>query len=111
MLTPKKESPVLEGRILQAVDVQQDEKVLEIGTGSGYLTALLTQLAKEVISVEIVAELSDMAKQNLSNAGINNVNLMIGDASEDWSLDVNVDVIICSAAVTVVPENCRITFT
>ena len=98
-------SPVLEGRILQAVNVQENEYVLEIGTGSGYLTALLAQLSAGVTSVEIVAELSAMAGQHLASAGIKNVTLMIGDASEGWAMDARIDVIICSAAVTFVPES------
>ena len=98
-------SPVLDGRILQALHITADERVLEIGTGSGYLTALLAQLAEEVISVEFVPELSEMAQQNLLKAGIKNVTLMVGDASQGWSLDTRVDVIVCTAAVLTVPED------
>jgi len=98
-------SPVIEGRLLQALNVQADEEVLELGTGSGYFTALLACLAKHITSVEIVPELSEQAAENLSKAGIENVNLLIGDASRDWSLTDRVDVIVATAAFAIVPDD------
>jgi len=95
-------SPVLEGRLLQALNVQADEQVLEIGTGTGYFTALLAQLANDVISVELIPELADQAKQNL--ADIDNVELCVGDASQGWDLANRIDVIIATAAFTTVPD-------
>jgi len=95
-------SPVLEGRLLQALNVQADEQVLEIGTGTGYLTALLAHLAKHVKSVEVIPELAEQAKKNL--ADLTNVELFEGDASQGWDLASRVDVIIATAAFTVVPE-------
>jgi len=97
-------SPVVQGRLLQAIDIQSDEEVLEIGTGSGYTTALLAQLAKHVTSVEIVPELSEMAQQHLMKAGIDNVTLCIGDASRAWLLPDRIDVIIATAAFVTVPD-------
>lgn len=97
-------SPVLQGRLLQALDVQDNEIVLEIGTGTGYFTALLAQLAKHVTSVEIVPELSALAQQNLTDAGIDNVTLCIGDASQSWQTADRVDVIIATAAFVSVPD-------
>ncbi len=97
-------SPVLQGRLLQTLDVQTDEEVLEIGTGSGYFTALLAQLAKHVTTVEIVPELSEMAQQNLNDASIDNVTLCIGDASRGWELSDRADVIIVTAAFVSVPD-------
>lgn len=98
-------SPVVQGRLLQALDVQPEENVLEIGTGTGYSTALLAQLAQHVISVDIVPELSVIAQDNLSNAGIHNVTCYVGDASHGWSLADRIDVIIATAAFEVVPDN------
>jgi len=95
-------SPVLEGRLLQALNVQDDEQVLELGTGTGYFTALLAQLAHDVISVELIPELAEQAKQNL--AGIGNVELCVGDASQGWNLANRIDVIIATAAFTTVPD-------
>ena len=73
-------SPKLEGRILQALKVQKTHSVLHIGTGSGYFTALLASLAKQVISVEIEADLSAQAAKNLAKNNIQNVTLEVADA-------------------------------
>lgn len=98
-------SPVLQGRLLQALDVQPDEKVLEIGTGTGYFTALLAQLASHVMSVEIVPELSALAQNNLTSAGIDNVTLYVGDASRAWPLADRIDAIVITAALVSVPDD------
>ncbi|MBE0439563.1 MAG: protein-L-isoaspartate O-methyltransferase [Gammaproteobacteria bacterium] len=97
-------SPVTQGRMLQALDVKTDETVLEIGTGNGYFTALLAQLAQQVISVEILPELSAGAQQCLEKLNINNVTFAIGDASKSWALADRVDVIVITAAFVLVPE-------
>ena len=98
-------SPVIEGRLLQALNVQADEEVLELGTGSGYFTALLACLAKHITSVEIIPELSEQAAENLSKIGIENVDLLIGDASRGWSLADRVDVIVATAAFAIVTDD------
>ncbi|KKN14284.1 hypothetical protein LCGC14_0997720 [marine sediment metagenome] len=98
-------SPVLQGRLLQALNIQPDEKVLEIGTGNGYFTALLATLAKTVISVEIVPELSVIAGRNLAKTGIDNVMLYVGDASRGWPLVDRVDLIVATAAFVSVPND------
>ncbi|MDQ7072290.1 MAG: protein-L-isoaspartate O-methyltransferase [Gammaproteobacteria bacterium] len=95
-------SPVIEGRMLQAIDVQPTEGVLEIGTGSGYFTALLAQLARQVDTVEIITELSEQAQQKLK--GIENIHFHIGDASQGWDLEDRIDVIIATAAFVTVPD-------
>lgn len=95
--------PVVEGRLLQVLNVQPNEQVLEIGTGTGYFTALLAQLAKHVTSVELIAELSEQAQLNL--AAIENVALLVGDASQGWDLAHRVDVIIATAAFVAVPDD------
>jgi len=97
-------SPVLEGRMLQALNIQPNEEVLELGTGAGYFTALLATLAKRVLSVELIPELSQLAQQNLDELGISNVNLAVGDASQEWSLIKRVDVIVATAAFVAVPN-------
>ena len=73
-------SPKLEGRILQALNVENTHTVLHIGTGSGYFTGLLASLAKQVVSVEIEADLSAQAAKNLAKHHINNVALKVTDA-------------------------------
>lgn len=97
-------SPVIEGRMLQALNIQPNEEVLELGTGTGYFTALLATLAKRVLSVELIPELSQLAQQNLDELGISNVNLAVGDASQEWSLIKRVDVIVATAAFVTVPN-------
>ncbi len=75
MLTPK-----VEGRMLQALNVQPGEAVLEVGTGSGFMAACLAQMGGRVTSVEIFPDLSTQAAENLRAAGISGVNLGVGDA-------------------------------
>ena len=76
--------PNLEGRILQALAVQPGDNVLEVGTGSGYLTACLASLAANVVSVDIVAAFVEAARDRLKAHGIHNVVLHTGDASRGW---------------------------
>lgn len=72
-------SPKLEGRILQALNVQKHQHILHIGTGSGYFTALLASLAKQVDAIEIDANLSAQASYNLAKNNISNVTLTVAD--------------------------------
>lgn len=72
--------PVIHGRILQELLVQADEDVLEIGTGSGYLTACLSRMAREVVSIERHEELADLGRNNLAAQGIANVDVVHADA-------------------------------
>jgi protein-L-isoaspartate(D-aspartate) O-methyltransferase len=76
--------PKLEARALQALALKHTDQVLEIGTGSGYLTALLAHMAAKVTSVEIVPELSAQAERNLAACHIDNVQLIVGDAATSW---------------------------
>lgn len=98
-------SPIQEGRLLQALNLQSDETVMELGTGSGYFTALLAQLADQVISVEYFAELSGQAAQRLQQHGIQNVSLEVGDAAKNWVLADRIDAIVITAAYVTVPEH------
>lgn len=90
--------PKIEARLLQALDVQRTDRVLEIGTGSGYLTALLATLAAHVTSIEIFDDLSARAKHNLRNAHISNVALHTGDALDGWSTAEPYDVIVVTGS-------------
>ena len=96
--------PIIEGRILQEMNICEDDLILEIGTGSGYLTACLTKLGRHVDSVDINEDLTAMAEKNLNALGINNVNLSSGDASQNWQQKTNYDVIIISAAMKTIPN-------
>jgi len=78
-------APKLEARMLQELTLKPNDRVLEIGTGSGYMTALLAQRAILVDSVEINPELSAFAAKNLAAHYIHNVKLHIGDGAKGWS--------------------------
>lgn len=99
MLTPK-----LEGRILQTVEPKKTDKVLEVGTGSGYLTALLAHAAHLVCSVEIVPEFSEQAVHKLKAQDIGNVILEVGDAARGWPRTEPFDVIVLTGSVPVLPN-------
>jgi protein-L-isoaspartate(D-aspartate) O-methyltransferase len=97
--------PIFDGRILQELDVQDDDVVLEIGTGSGYLTACLAKLGRHVDSVDINEDLTAMAEKNLQALNINNVNLSTGDAAKTWEQKHNYDVIAITAAMQNIPAS------
>lgn len=77
-------NPVIEGRILQSLALSEDDTVLQIGTGTGYITACLASLARHVDSVDINPEMTTLAENNLARFEIANVTLSTGDGSEKW---------------------------
>ncbi|WP_029523894.1 protein-L-isoaspartate O-methyltransferase family protein [Polaromonas glacialis] len=103
--------PKVEARLLQDLAVQKHEKVLEIGTGSGYMAALLAHRAQQVITLEIEPALVDMARRNLQKAGIYNAEVRLADGaanlaeavSENGALRGPFDVILLSGSVAEVP--------
>lgn len=101
MLTPK-----LEARMLQTLKLEPSDSVLEIGTGSGYMTALLARLAHQVTSVEIEPELSTAAGQRLRAHGIHNVRLEVGDAATGWD-EENFDAILLTGSTPQLPAAYR----
>ncbi|RRU03216.1 protein-L-isoaspartate O-methyltransferase [Stenotrophomonas sp. 278] len=97
--------PVIEGRTLQALDLQPGDEVLEIGTGSGYLSACIGALAREVLSLEIQPELASSARASLDAAGLGtNVRIETADAL-NWSSERRFDVICVTAAVETIPSH------
>ena len=104
-------SPKVEARILQDLAVQKHEKVLEIGSGSGYMAALLGHRAQQVISLEIDTDLAQMARSNLQRAGIYNAEVRTGDGAANFTksiassdpLNGPFDVIVLSGSVCEVP--------
>jgi len=98
-------APRVEARLLQELAVKNTDKVLEIGTGSGYMAALLAAKAEFVYSVEIDAELVDLARANLQKADVANVSVDLGDAACGWDLYAPYDVIVVSASMPVLPES------
>lgn len=99
-------SPKLEARMLQELGVKADDRVLEIGTGSGYMTALLARMAHRgsVRSVEIIPEFSERAAAILKQHGIDNVTLEVGDAARGWKQGGPYDVIVLTGSVPVLPQ-------
>jgi len=93
-------APSLEGRILQALAVQADDRVLEVGTGSGYFAACLGGLARSVRSLEIFADLADAARDNLARTGANNVTVEVMDAMT-FEADGGYDVIALTGSLPV----------
>ena len=97
--------PRIEARILQDLQVAKHEKVLEVGTGSGFMAALLGHRAQRVLSLEIDNGLAAFARANLQRAGVLNVEVRVADgASADLSADGPFDVIALSGSVAMVPE-------
>jgi len=97
--------PIMEARILQALNIQPGDKILEIGTGSGYLTALLATLGGHVESVEIDPEILSQAEARLKSQGIKNITLVQGDASEGWNQNETFDVIAVTGSFPILPES------
>ena len=92
-------SPKIEGRLLDALGIKKNETVLEIGTGSGYLTAVISKLCKSITSIEIDEELSTSAKARLDALDINNAQLEVGDASKGWTSNDFFDVVVVGSSV------------
>ena len=98
MFTPK-----VEARFLQELAIRSHERVLEIGTGSGYMAALAAHKAQHVISVEIDERLQRFGAANLARAGARNVTVELGDGARGWSAKAPYDVIIVSGSLPAMP--------
>jgi protein-L-isoaspartate(D-aspartate) O-methyltransferase len=96
--------PVIEGRVLQALDLQPNEHVLEIGTGSGFLTACMASLAAQVTSIDIHEDFVATAGQRLAQAGIANVTLEVGEAVNAWQPKGLFDALVVTGAVYQIPQ-------
>jgi protein-L-isoaspartate(D-aspartate) O-methyltransferase len=97
-------APKLEARIVQELAPRKSERVLEVGTGSGYLTALLAHRAAHVHSVEIRPALAAFGRANLERHGADNVTLEIGDAARGWPTRAPYDVIVLTGSTPVLPK-------
>lgn len=99
--------PAVHALHLSLADLAGDERVLEVGTGSGYQTALLAHLCREVFSVERLEELAERAHGRLAELEMANVSVRIGDGSRGWPEEAPFDVILVAAAAPDVPEPLR----
>ncbi|HEY0199140.1 MAG TPA: protein-L-isoaspartate O-methyltransferase [Rhodanobacter sp.] len=97
--------PVVEGRVLQALELQPTDSVLEIGTGSGFLTACLAGLSAHVTSVDIHADFITAAAQRLQATGVGNVTLTTGEAVNGWRPDGLFDALVVTGAVFEIPPH------
>jgi protein-L-isoaspartate(D-aspartate) O-methyltransferase len=97
-------APKIEAKMLQELGIKKTDKVLEIGTGSGYMAALLAARAEHVVTVESRPELADFAKQNLARAGVANVTVEVGNGVNGWAARGPYDAIVVSGSLSVLPD-------
>lgn len=95
--------PSIHARYLELLGLKGNEKVLEIGTGSGYQTALLSRLAAQVFSIERIAPLLEKAREVLHQMGTNNISFMLGDGTLGWRQFAPFDAILVGAAAPEIP--------
>lgn len=92
-------APKIEAKMLQELGIKKTDKVLEIGTGSGYMAALLAARAEHVVTVEVRPEIAAAAKENLARAGVGNVSVEVGNGVDGWSQRGPYDAIVVSGSV------------
>jgi protein-L-isoaspartate(D-aspartate) O-methyltransferase len=97
-------APRVQARLLQDAAIQPADKVLEIGTGSGFMAALMAKQAQRVISLEINPEIADLARANLQRAGISNVEVRLADGAKGTPAEAPFDVIMLGGSVAEVPK-------
>lgn len=100
-------APKVEARMLQEAGIRKTDKILEVGTGSGYMTALAARLGGQVLSIERIADFVPAAARKLAGHGIENVQLVTGDAAQGWPAQAPYDVIVLTGSVPVLPETFR----
>ena len=96
--------PFIVALMIQALELRGDEKVLELGTGSGYEAAILAELAQKVVTVECIPELAESARQILGNLGYSNIEVHVSGRTLGWPEEAPYDAIIVSAGAPTVPE-------
>jgi protein-L-isoaspartate(D-aspartate) O-methyltransferase len=96
--------PKLEARVVQELSVRKSDRVLEVGTGTGYLTALLARRAQQVFSVEINPTLKARGEKSLKAHGIDNATVELGDAAQGWDKHGPYDVIVLTGSTPVLPQ-------
>jgi protein-L-isoaspartate(D-aspartate) O-methyltransferase len=96
--------PKMEARVLQELGLRKTDRVLEVGTGSGYLTALMSHRASRVFSVEINPKLAEFGRANLERHGADGVTLETGDAARGWGSHAPYDVIVLTGSTPILPR-------
>ncbi|MDD5338758.1 MAG: protein-L-isoaspartate(D-aspartate) O-methyltransferase [Dehalococcoidales bacterium] len=97
--------PLIIAIMSEALELTGNEKVLEVGTGSGYQTAILAELAEKIISVERVPSLADLARQTLENLGYKNIEIHLAEETLGWQCDAPYDDIMVTAAAPEIPDD------
>ena len=96
--------PIIEGRLIQALSLEVTDSVLEIGAGSGYVTACLARMATKVQSLEIHPELAANAQARLNKLGLSNVTVLEQDAAAEWDARDSYDAIAFGGAIDAIPD-------
>jgi len=96
--------PYIVSSMLQAAELRPEDRVLELGTGSGYQAALVAEIVVEVVSIERHAELAEVARERLLRLGYRNVEIVIGDGTLGYAPRAPYDVILVSAAAPYIPQ-------
>ena len=97
-------APKMEARVVQELSLRKSDRVLEVGTGSGHLTALLAHRAAHVVSVEIRPALAQFGARNLERHGVENVTLEVGDAARGWAPRAPYDAVVLTGSTPVLPR-------
>jgi protein-L-isoaspartate(D-aspartate) O-methyltransferase len=97
--------PKMEARVLQELSIKKTDRVLEVGTGSGHLAALMSHRAAHVFSVEIKPALAAFGRANLERHGADNVTLEVGDAARGWPSHAPYDVIVLTGSSPILPKS------
>ena len=97
-------APKMEARMLQELALRPGDRILEVGTGSGYMTALLAALGGHVYSVDIIPEFTRSASARLAAHGVANVTLETGDAARGWARHAPYDAIVLTGSVPMLPD-------
>lgn len=97
-------APKLEARLVQELEINPTDKILEIGTGSGFMTALLAALGRHVVSVEIRPEFTTEAANKLAQHGVRNITLETGDGARGWDRQKPYDVILLTGSTPILPD-------
>jgi protein-L-isoaspartate(D-aspartate) O-methyltransferase len=95
--------PYVVAKMVQLLQINQEDTVLDIGTGSGYQAAILSRLAKQVISVEIVSQLAAQAQKTFKELGYNNIQVIVGDGKKGYQTKAPYDGIIAAAVTDAIP--------
>ena len=96
--------PFIVAKMTELLDVDENSRVLEVGTGSGYQTAVLAELVREVYTIEVISELQNKARKKLNLMGYNNIYYKIGNGCDGWEEESPFDAVIVTCAPEDIPE-------